>query len=101
MVESYFPKDQQPITIIKEVEVPKYIEKIKEVYVGTKEVVVPDRIREAHEMMFGICRPQNINEALKIYFDEADNKGNISACNTLGKIYFEGKILTQDIAKSF
>ena len=52
-----------------------------------KEVIKPmaqaDRVREAHEMLFGIGRPQNISEALNIYYDEAEGNNNSIACNTI------------------
>eukprot|EP00825_Cyclidium_porcatum_P026885 TRINITY_DN2888_c0_g1_i1.p1 TRINITY_DN2888_c0_g1~~TRINITY_DN2888_c0_g1_i1.p1 ORF type:complete len:529 (+),score=74.31 TRINITY_DN2888_c0_g1_i1:394-1980(+) len=58
-----------------------------------------ERVREAHELFYGINQPQNIQKALKIYLEEAQ-KQNVHACNTLGKLYFEGKFVKQDISKS-
>jgi hypothetical protein len=40
-------------------------------------------VREAHEMLFGIGRPQNITEALSIYYEEAEVNENNLACNAI------------------
>lgn len=50
-------------------------------------------------------RPQDIIAALKIYHQEADkniqksSEINVCACNSLGKIYLEGKFVPKDLKK--
>jgi TnpA family transposase len=51
---------------INRVEVPTEV--YKEVY---REVSKNDRIREAHEYLFGMIRSQNTSKALEIYHEEA------------------------------
>jgi hypothetical protein len=69
--------------IVQEIEkrVPEIHEVIKEVI---KTVSIPDRIREAHEMLFGMGKPQNITEALNIYYEEAEVHNNVLAFNAIG-----------------
>jgi hypothetical protein len=69
--------------VIKEVEVrvPEIREVIKEVI---RNVSIPDRIREAHEMLFGLGRSQNLTEALNIYYEEAEVNSNVLAFNAIG-----------------
>lgn len=82
-VEKYITKEV-PIYVDKVTE--KIIEKevVKEV---PKEIIrnitTPDRIREAHEMLYGIGRPQNVTEALNIYYEEAEVNENVIAFNTI------------------
>ena len=45
-----------------------------------------DHLREAHELLFGFGRPLNIEEALAIYNQEANNY-NVTALNCLGQLY--------------
>lgn len=56
-------KVEVPVQQIKEVPVEKIV------YKGSENV--EDRVKEAHEMMFGINQPVNIPKALKIYQEEA------------------------------
>ena len=50
-------------------------------------------------------RPQDVMGALKIYHQEADKPChkpsdiNVCACNSLGKIYLEGKFVPKDLKK--
>lgn len=55
-------------------------------------------MRVAHEYIYGIGRPQEIEEGLKIYMVEAD-KGTVDALNAMGQLYYEGKIVPIDLNK--
>lgn len=48
-----------------------------------KQVQIKDRLREAHEMYFGIGQSQNVKMAIDIYIEEA-KKNNEFAYNALG-----------------
>jgi hypothetical protein len=79
--------------VTKEVFRDKIVEKINRVEVKVpvqspatveyKEIIRPDELRVAHELLYGIGRPHNLQLALKIYNDEAARK-NPSAFNILG-----------------
>ena len=84
-----YKQDPKTITKVKEIEVEKIVE-------IPYEVSVSDRVREAHEYLFGFGRPQRIKEALKTYHIEAD-KNNENAYNSLGQIYLEGKFFPMDL----
>lgn len=61
----------------------------------TVQVEVDDRIKKAHEMLYGIARPKNEDEAIQIYVEESksiqakNNANAITACNVLGMKYFK------------
>ena len=54
---------------------------------------------------FYLGRPQDVMAAMKIYHQEADkqvhkaNEINVGACNSLGKIYLDGKYVPRDLKK--
>lgn len=93
-LEDHFPHEQEPQIIPKEI--------IKPV----EREVKPDFMRLAHELLFGFGRPQDIMAAMKTYHQEADkpihnpHEINIVACNSLGKIYLEGKFVPRDLKKA-
>ena len=58
-----------------------------------------DRIRFAHELLYGINQSRKVNEAVKIYKQEADNQ-DVNSFNCLGQLYMEGKLVQQDIGQS-
>ena len=89
LLESYLPPEQAPITYVKKetIEVP-----IK--------VPVYDKVRLAHELLFGFGRAQNIHDSLAIYHEEADKNGDVHACNALGELYYLGTIIPRDMNKS-
>ena len=89
LLEAYLPPEQAPVTLVKKetIEIP-----IK--------VPVHDKVRLAHELLFGFCRAQNIPDSLAIYHEEADKYGNIHACNALGDLYSLGTIIPRDPNKA-
>jgi hypothetical protein len=58
----------------------------KEIVTEIKHIKEEDKLRLAHEMLFGFTRPQDIALALKIYEEEA-TKDNLNALNSLGTIH--------------
>jgi hypothetical protein len=93
-VERIVTKEIEKI-VTKEVPVPYYVEKVvekvdrvevpKEVFREVlREVRTVDRVREAHEHLFGMVRPQNTQRALEIYEEEAAKAKDPAAYNSLG-----------------
>ena len=82
--------------VYKEIKVPEIREVIREVI---RNVNVSDKIREAHEMLFGMGKPQNVTEALNIYYEEAEVNNNVVAYNAIGQIFMEGKFFPKDLNK--
>jgi hypothetical protein len=58
----------------------------KEIVTEIKHIREEDKLRLAHEMLFGFTRSQDISLAIKIYEEEAA-KDNLNAINSLGTIY--------------
>lgn len=81
-----------------EVKVPEYREIVKEV---VRDQPVSEKIREAHEMLYGIGRPQNITQALNDYYEEADVHSNVIAYNAIAQLFYEGKFFPKDLNKAY
>jgi TPR repeat protein len=73
----------------------------KEVIVEEIQVKDDTHLREAHEMLFGFTRPQNVLKALDIYHEEVDKSNcHPAALNALGDIYETGKFAKRDMNKA-
>ena len=77
------------------------VNELKEVeHKKEKPIIIRDKIKEAHELLYGIGRARNPKKAIQIYIEE-ENKQNPIAYNALGKIYLEGKDVPKDIQKAY
>lgn len=74
----------------------------QQLHVSSKvvEKVISDSVREAHELLFGFGRPQQVQDAIKIYYDEYNTTNNLFAINSLAQIYLEGEFVERDFKKS-
>lgn len=69
---------------------------------GNPVVVQEDKVREGLDYLYGICKPKNFSEALRIFTQEATkNPANAVACNILGKLYYEGEFVKQNLEESY
>ncbi|CAD8203238.1 unnamed protein product [Paramecium octaurelia] len=79
----------------------EYVEKVKEVPVYRDQPVQDDRLRIAHEMLYGIGRPQNVTEALNLYYELAEVNQDVNAFNIIAQVFSEGKIFPKDLNKAY
>ncbi|KAL4463916.1 hypothetical protein ABPG74_005853 [Tetrahymena malaccensis] len=105
LIDKYFPTDTEVKFVEIEKEVIKKEVEIRQVEIPKVEYIKVDSkqddlVGKGHEYVYGIGTPQQVKRGLELYKQEAKGN-NCRAFNSLGQVYFEGKVVEQDLNQAY